>query len=162
MKKIKIALLTITTMLCMTACWNTTDYKVIRKQVLDQHDQIMIDAEKAINEKMILDSLSLSGLAKFKARQPSLDTAAEHQQIVRLSKKLDNADERMNGWMHNFKTDVDGKSNQQAVDYFEGEKMKLAQLDSLYKATLKESAAYLHKFSLEPDTTMKSSDHMKM
>ncbi|RKR84159.1 hypothetical protein BDD43_4386 [Mucilaginibacter gracilis] len=162
MKKIKTTLLTITTILCMAACQNEGDYKVIRKQVLDRHDQIMMDGEKAMNDKMMLDTLALSGLAKLKAQQPSLDTAAEHQEIKRLTKKLDDADERMNDWMHNFKTDVDGKSNQQAVDYFNGQKTKIAQLDSLYKALLKEAAVYLQKFNLKADTTMKSMDHMKM
>ncbi|EHQ31081.1 hypothetical protein [Mucilaginibacter paludis] len=148
--------------LALSACQNDPDYKAVRQQVLDQHDKIMMDGEKAMTFKMKLDTLAMSALAKFKQQQPSLDTTAELQQLKTLSKKLNDADERMNDWMHNFKTDVDGKTNAEAVSYFNGEQVKIRQLDSIYKMVLKESADYLKRFNVKTDTSMKTMDHMKM
>ncbi len=148
--------------LTLASCQSEPDYKVVRQEVLDQHDKIMMDGEKAMNYKMKLDTLAMSGLAKIKQHQPSIDTAAEHQQIIDLTKKLNQADEKMNDWMHNFKTDVDRKSNTEAVAYFNAEKTKVQQLDSTYKSVLKEAEAYLKKLNVKSDTSMKAMDHMHM
>ncbi len=146
----------------LSACQSEPDYKAIRQQVLDQHDQVMIDGERAMSNKMKLDTLGSSGLAVLKKQQPGLDTAAERTQINALSRKLTDADDQMNDWMHNFKTDMDGKSNEESVKYFESEKVKIQKLDSIYKAALKESGAYMQKFNIRPDTGAKGMEHMKM
>lgn len=148
--------------LLLIACQSEPDYKTVRQQVLDQHDQIMMDGEKAMSYKMKLDTLAMAGLAKLKQQQSSLDTAAEHQQIKALTKKLADADEHMNDWMHNFKTDIDGKSNAEAVKYFNKEKIKIKELDSICKVVIKQSNDYLKKFNVKTDTSMKSVDHIKM
>ncbi len=150
------------TVFTLSACQSEPDYKAIRQQVLDQHDQVMIDGERAMSNKMKLDTLGTSGLAVLKKQQPDLDTAAERTQINALSRKLTDADDQMNDWMHNFKTDMDGKSNEESVKYFKGEKVKIQKLDSTYNAVLKESGAYLQKFNIRPDTGVKGMNHMKM
>ncbi|TFF39726.1 hypothetical protein [Mucilaginibacter psychrotolerans] len=160
MKK-KIKYLLIVTTLAFSACKNEPDYKIVRQQVLDHHDQIMIGSEKAMNNKMQLDTLAKYGLAKFKQQQPALDTTAELQQIHLLIKKLNKADDRMSEWMQNFKTDVDGKTNAEAVKYFNSENRKIRELDSIYTAVLNESDGYLQKFNIKPVTSMKPMKLMK-
>ena len=155
-------LILFSSIMILAACQNETDYKMVRKQVLDQHDRIMFDGERAMNNKMKLDTLGMSGLAVLKKQKPTLDTALEHKQIQALSKKLTDADDLMNDWMHNFKSDVGGKSNEEAVKYFNEENVKVNKLDSIYKAVLKETDTYLKKLNIKPDTTMKSMNHMKM
>ncbi len=146
--------------LMFAACQSEPDYKAIRKEVLDSHDQIMMDGERAMRNKMKLDTLGITGLAALKKQQPSLDTTAEHQRIQTLIKKLNDMDDRMNDWMHNFKSDIEGKSKTEAVNYFKAEQVKIKKLDSIYKMVLKESDAYLKKFNTRPDTTMKGMHHM--
>ena len=70
--------------LVMQSCNQEPDFKTVRQEVLDQHDQLMIDGEKVMTFQMKLDTLSKSGLKAIKRKQPALDTAAEQQQIKAL------------------------------------------------------------------------------
>jgi hypothetical protein len=148
--------------LLLQSCQNQPDYKAVRQQVIDKHDKIMADGERATNNKMKLDTLALSGLKQLKKANSTLDTLAEKQTITSLINKLDDADDKMNDWMHAFKTDVEGKTNKEAVAYFNAEKLKVEQLDSVYKVVLKQTDDYLKKLNIKPDTAMSSHDHMKM
>jgi len=129
----------------LLACKNGPDYKVVRKEVLDAHDKVMLDGEVAITNKMKLDTLaaSLDSLVKIKVIS---DTLVERQKITALQAELNHADEQMNDWMHNFKADLEGKSNDEAAIYFKSEKEKVKSLDSLYQGAIKASEAYLSKF----------------
>jgi hypothetical protein len=127
-------------------CKNEPDYKVVRQQVMDHHDQLMIDGEIAIKNKMQLDTLSNEGLKKLKLVDPTLDTLKEKQQIASLIQMLNKADEHMMDWMHDFQADIGQKNNAQAVAYFNGEKTKLNTMDSLYRIALKQSDDYLKRF----------------
>lgn len=158
LKKLTFGLLTIAAII--SSCKQNADFKAIRKQVLDQHDQIMIDGERAMNNKMKLDTLAMTGLLKIKEMQPALDTAVEQQHIKAITKQLNAADEQMNDWMHNFSADAKGKNDDEATRYFTAEKIKVQQLDSVYKAVLKASGDYLKKFNIRADNA--ESGHMKM
>jgi hypothetical protein len=52
----------------------------------------------------------------------------------------------MNNWMHQFEPDVTGKSNEDAIVYFQSEKRKIAAIDSVYKQEIQTSGEYLKKF----------------
>lgn len=132
------------------ACKQEPDFKVVRQKVLDQHDQLMIETEKVMTLQMKLDTLSKSGLKTLKITQPTLDTLAEQQQIKILLAELGKADDSMNNWMHAFNPDAEGKSNHDAVLYFKEEKLKVNQIDSLYKKVLSDADQYLGRFNLMP------------
>lgn len=134
------------------ACQNEVSYKVVREEVIKAHDGLMADEDKVMNIKMTLDTLALEGLTKIKAERPNIDTAKINQDIKVLSNKLTDASAQMSAWMEYFKPDMEGKSNAEAVAYFEQEKIKVRKLDSLYKAVLQESGAYLKKFDIHPNT----------
>lgn len=140
-----------------TACSNTPDYKAVRADVVALHDKLMIDGEKAIHNKMALDTFAIRELPN----RMDLDTAAERQQINQLINLLDDADESMMDWMQDFIADVEGMSNEKAVAYFIAEKVKLVKMDSLYKAALDGSEAYLKKFGVKVPIANDGHDHSK-
>ncbi|RZL17584.1 MAG: hypothetical protein EOO89_07335 [Pedobacter sp.] len=129
----------------LQACQNEADYKSVRKEVLDAHDNVMMDGEIAIKNKMRLDTIS-ANMDSLSDAKLIADTIAEKQTIDKLKLKLNKADDMMNDWMHKFNAELDGKSNAEAVSYFKAEKVKVNTLDSLYKEAIGESAAYLSKF----------------
>lgn len=128
--------------LLLQACTSSGDYKEVRKEVLELHDSVMIDTEKAIRNKMKLDTLS-GRMDSLKQADPALDTVLTSQKITRLKSRLDSADEQMHTWMRAFEPEVADRSNDDAVAYFENEKRKIAKLDSFYAEVLKESDQFL-------------------
>jgi len=128
--------------LVLQACGSSTDYKDVRKEVIELHDSVMIDSEKAIRSRMKLDTLSRS-MDSLKQMKPSLDTAVVARQISVLKASLDSADEQMNVWMRAFEPDVADRSNEDAVVYFQDQKRQISQLDSAYGRVLKQSEQFL-------------------
>lgn len=145
--------------LFFAACQNQPDYKEVRQQVMDLHDKVMADGEKVVKNKMILDTIGKLKLKALKAAQPTLDTLAEKKKIAELVDKLNKADEKMMDWMHDFKADVQGKDNAEAVKYFSGEMTKIKALDEQYKNVITESDAYLKKLNLKPAETPAAAQH---
>ncbi|MNY35317.1 hypothetical protein D3C86_1697160 [compost metagenome] len=82
----------------------------------------------------------------LKAKYPELDTLKEKETIKVLLNDLTTAEDSMNDWMHKFEPDVTGKSNDESVQYFKAEKVKIQRVDSLYKKEIKSSEAYFSKF----------------
>jgi hypothetical protein len=142
MKNLTILILAVIT---IAACQPAVDYKAVRKEVMDVHDKVMVYTEQGMTKKMKLDTLitKLDSLYQLKLLT---DTLAEKQVMDDLRKKLSNADEEMDAWMHGFQPEIDGKSNEEAVSYFKSEKLKIQALDSLYQKVLTESDKYLDKF----------------
>ncbi|WP_113663885.1 hypothetical protein [Pedobacter nanyangensis] len=142
----------------LLACKSSPDYKKVRQEVMDKHDELMVDSELAIHNKMKLDTLAKIKLKEFKALDGSLDTAAEKKQIDDLGKLLDKADERMMDWMQEFQADVGNKSNDEAIAYFKAEMVKLKNMDQAFKLALSRSDAYLKKFD-PAHQSVSSKDH---
>ncbi len=142
MKGLKMILFTV---VVLTGCKQQEDYKELRDEVMGFHDLVMGDQEKIVNNQMKLDTV-LKTMSLIKQKSPALDTNVEKAQIYSLLKTLAIADEQMNNWMHQFEPDVSSKSNQDAVEYFKKEQVKIKKIDSIYKSQLKISDAYLVKF----------------
>lgn len=140
-----------------TACSDEPDYKVVRADVVALHDKLMADGEKAIHNKMALDTFAIKELP----HRVDVDTAVERQKINQLISLLDDADESMMDWMQDFIADVEGMSNAKAVEYFRAEKVKLVKMDSLYKAALDGSDAYLKRFGVRVYVANDGHDHSK-
>jgi len=124
------------------ACTQGPDYKVVRDQVVSIHDSVMMNTEKAYAKKRSLDTLSMK-MDSLKKAYPSIDTAKERTSINSLRTRLEDADNKMNDWMHKFDAEAGNKSNEEAVQYFTKEKEKIKSIDSLYINLLKESDSYL-------------------
>jgi len=148
--------------LLLQACNHQPDYKAARDQV-NLHDELMGDDGRAMNDKAKLKSLATpSALHNLKSTQPQTDTATEKTHITTMIKQLDSVSNAMSDWMSQFNPDVQGKSDQQAVDYFKAEKIKVNKLDSSYKVILKASDAYLAKFHVKADSVKAQPMKMKM
>lgn len=128
--------------LVFQACSSSPDYKEARAEVLELHDKVMIDSEKAIRNRMKLDTLS-SKMDSLKQARPDMDTAQTSQRIVLLKSRLDSADEQMNTWMRAFDAEIGEKSNDEAVGYFQNEQRKIRALDSVYADAIKDSETFL-------------------
>jgi hypothetical protein len=131
--------------LVLGACQPVADYKSVRDDVIKVHDVVMADHGIIIGNQVRLDAL-LKDLKQLKKRFPALDTLKEQKEINALKSDLLRAEELMNDWMHQFEPDITGKSNEAAIRYFEAEKMKIADIDSLYKQKIKLSHSYLLRF----------------
>lgn len=128
------------------ACTPAATYKTERDEVMKFHDVVMEDHGKVIDNQMKLDSL-LKSLPALKAKYPALDTAKEKVLMKETLGRLNTAEDLMNDWMHKFEPDVTGKSDAVAVAYFKSERIKIGKIDSVYKAEIKLSGAYLSKYS---------------
>jgi len=131
--------------LVFQACSSAPDYKDARGEVLELHDKVMIDSEKAIRNRMKLDTLS-SKMDSLKQAKPGLDTAVASQRMAVLKARLDSVDQQMNTWMRSFDAELGNKSNNEAVAYFKEEEEKVKTLDSVYADVIKESDAFLSDF----------------
>lgn len=132
-------------MIVVTSCKQGDNYKDVRDEVMKFHDVVMEDQEKIVSNQMKLDTL-LRSFKAVKQQFPETDTLKEKAAISVLLKQLTSSEESMNDWMHKFEPDVTGKSNEEAVRYFKEEKIKIYKIDSLYKAYIAVSDAYLTKF----------------
>ena len=149
--------------LLLQACSHQPDYKAARDQVINLHDKLMDDDGLAVNDKLKLKSLATpAALQNLKTAQPQTDTVVEKTHITSMIKHLDSVSNAMSDWMNQFEPDVQGKSDQQAADYFKAEKLKVNRLDSSYKVVLKTSDAYLAKFHIKADSAKAQPMKMKM
>jgi GTPase involved in cell partitioning and DNA repair len=127
------------------SCKQGENYKTVRDEVMKFHDVVMEDHGKIVSNQMKLDTL-LRSLKMLKQQFQEIDTLKEKTEINALLKRLTGSEDSMNDWMHKFEPDVTGKSNEEAVKYFKEEKIKIYKIDSLYKADIAVSDAYLTKF----------------
>jgi len=141
----KLILSLVALMAIAAACAQPVNYKTERDKVMKFHDVVMEDHDILIANQLKLDSM-LKDLPALKKKFPLIDTAKERVVIQLAIASLKDAESLMNDWMHEFEPDVSGKSNAEAVKYFQAERLKIANIDSLYKGQIKASNQYLAQF----------------
>jgi len=109
------------------------------------HDKVMEDHNKLVNNQIKLDEM-LKHLHLLKQNFPAADTVKEKAAMKEVLGRLNHTEDLMNDWMHKFEPDVTGKSNEDAVKYFKGERVKIGHIDSIYKVEVKSSDVYLAQF----------------
>jgi hypothetical protein len=129
----------------VSACKPQTDYKDARDEVIKLHDVVMADQGKVVSREIQISGM-LKDLKEIKVRNPRIDTIAEKDSLLAIHSRLTKADEAMNDWMHKFEPDVTGKSNEEAVEYFQAEKLKIQRVDTMFKQEIQSADAYLSKF----------------
>jgi hypothetical protein len=123
-------------LLVLGACNGSKDEeKAIQKEVLDSHDQIMGDDEKAMVNKMKLDTL----IQKADSLKLDKKTAVE------LSTRLTYADNRMSDWMGKINLDNGGKNHDDIMKYWAAQKKEVKQIDSLLLSAVAESGTFIEK-----------------
>ncbi|QNN44190.1 hypothetical protein [Pedobacter roseus] len=126
MKRLNILLLSLATAL-LFSCKTEPDAKAIRQEVLNIHDKLMVDGEKVVKNKMKLDKILTSDQVKL-----AQDSLLQKQKINDLITKLNAADEKMMDWMHFFKDDFKGKTDQEDLDYYKSEMVKIRAVEDSY------------------------------
>ncbi|GGI26070.1 hypothetical protein [Pedobacter mendelii] len=122
-------------------CKTEPDAQAVRKEVLNIHDKVMVDGEKVIKNKMKLDTLLISEKAKS-----SPDTT----KISQLIEKLNKADENMMDWMHFFKDDFKGKNEQETLNYYKTQMIKIREVEDEYIKVTRTSDSLLKSYQVVP------------
>jgi len=118
----------------LSACNNgKKQEKAMQKQVLDLHEKVMADDERAMMSKMKLDTLIMQ------AKLAKADTTV----LNNLRVKLNDADDAMGNWMANFTPDYTGKGHEDVMRYFTDQQTKVQLVDSLLLNASKQASAYL-------------------
>jgi hypothetical protein len=136
--------------LLLSACKTEPDAKAIKKEVLNIHDKLMMDGGKVMTNKMKLDSVLKSD--KIKSPQDSLN-------VANLITSLNQADERMMDWMHGFKDDFKGKTEQEDLAYYKSEMVKIRKVEDDYIKVTKASDSVLKKYNIAPAVKMNMEHH---
>lgn len=136
-------------MLCLVtamfiSCKTEPDAKAVRQEVLNIHDKLMIDGEKVIKNKMKLDTLLVSDQIKL-----SPDSALQMQKISDLITRLNAADEKMMDWMHFFKDDFKGKTEQEDLSYYKSEMVKIRAVEDSYIKVTRASDSLIKIYQLK-------------
>ena len=126
--------------LTLTACTNAKKQeKDLLDNILKVHDKVMGKDEALTKNKMKLDTL-----LTLNAR----DTA-EKVNIKAMDTKLLAAEEAMETWMHKFEPDVTGKSHDEIMKYYDGQKKEIMAVDSQINVAIAESNKYLSNHKLK-------------
>jgi len=128
------------------ACKPKADVKTIKADTMKLHDVVMGEHSKIIDNQMKIDTL-LKNLDDLKSKFPTIDTASEKTEMVKLMADLVIAEESMNDWMHNFNSDFTNKTDTAVFNYYQKEHDKIAKVEQLYQAEIKKSNTYLSKFN---------------
>lgn len=127
-----------------SSCKTEPNAEAVRKEVLNIHDKLMIDGEKVVKNKMKLDTLLLSGQLK-----KSPDSTAAKQQVSDVIARLNAADEKMMDWMHFFKDDFKGKTEQEDLDYYKSQMIKIRDVEDGYIKVTRESDSVLKVYNIK-------------
>ena len=125
MKKImkKIILINGLMVLLFSACKTEPNSEAVKKEVLNIHDKLMIDGEKVVKNRMKIDSV---------LKNDKIKSAGDSLKLVDLVNQLNKADEDMMDWMHLFKDDFKGRNEQENLDYYKSEMIKIRAVEDTY------------------------------
>jgi len=120
----------------LTGCANAQkEEKTLQKQVLDGHDKVMAHDEKAMINKMKLDTLI----------QKADSLKINKQNALILSTKLTYADDAMSDWMKKLNLDNSGKNHDAIMSYWRQQQAQVKTIDSLLVTSTTESDAFIQK-----------------
>jgi hypothetical protein len=138
------------TLLFFAACKTEPDANVVKKEVLNIHDKLMMDGEKVVKNRIKLDSILKSG--KIKSAEDSL-------KMANLINQLNKADERMMDWMHFFKDDFKGKNEQENMAYYKLQMIKVRAIEDQYIQVTKVSDSVLKNYNIKSVETTEMKNH---
>jgi len=136
--------------LLLNACTTEADSKAVRNEILNIHDKLMMDGEKVIRNRIKLDSVLKSDTIK---------AINDSVKIADLVGRLNAADEKMMDWMHLFKKDFKGKNEQENLEYYKSEMIRIRDVEDSYIKVTRESDSVLKVYKIVPDEKMKMQHH---
>ncbi|KLT66882.1 hypothetical protein [Pedobacter sp. BMA] len=144
MKRILILAIAISALI-HSGCNTDPDSNAIKKEVLNIHDKLMMDGEKVVKNRIKLDSV---------LKSDQLNSLSDAKRITLLITRLNAADENMMDWMHFFKDDFKGKSEQEALAYYKSEMLKIRAVEDEYIRIIRESDSVLKAHHVSPSAKM--------
>jgi hypothetical protein len=127
--------------LALAACSNDkAEEKKLMDNILATHDKVMSAEDKAMSNKMQIDSLLK--LNKFAPQ----DSAQQKAEFKTQSTNLKTADEAMEDWMHKFDPDYKGKSHADVLQYLNTQNQQITKIDSQLSTAIDQSNKALAKY----------------
>ncbi len=96
----------------------------LRDEAIAIHDEIMPQVSRFDRTTMQIDSL-LANLSALEAEHPGLDTVHTRAELTALKTNLNNANDVMSTWMHEFDPDVDFPTSEEREAYYADEVKKM-------------------------------------
>ncbi|MBW4891858.1 hypothetical protein KXQ82_19180 [Mucilaginibacter sp. HMF5004] len=122
--------------LLFAACSDTKkEEKTLKESVLNFHEQVMADDEKAMINKMKLDTLIMQ------AKAAKADTAT----LKQLSTALVTADDAMGNWMSKLDVEYANADHNQVMKYWQDQQKQVKNIDSMLVTATSAASAYLGK-----------------
>lgn len=124
------------TAVAMIACQSgADDANALKSEVIKVHDRIMPRNAELLQAKADLTGL-IAALDSLKQHNPEADTARIRREADSLIAALDAADLAMSEWMHEFRTDYSEMEHEQVMDYLNGEKARIAEVEQAYEESI--------------------------
>lgn len=123
-------------------CSGNHSVKDTKEQVIALHDTIMGKNDQLVHLEMRIDSM-LRDMDSVKKVYTNADTVLLKNELNAIQSRLKGSEERMNDWMYKFEPDVTGKSDEEALKYFEGEKNTLSNLQQEFIKNISEADNYI-------------------
>lgn len=141
-----INLLVIFILMISFSCKNQkAEQEKLQKEVIEQHDVLMTRMDVIYDNQSALSKIE-ENLDSLKTIQTDLDTVNLKSEIINLKSLLANADDAMMKWMNYFKTDYEGRSDEEILDYLNKEKIKIDSVKTLFDQSLSKSGALIQKY----------------
>jgi hypothetical protein len=117
----------------LSACKsNTGEQKAVQDDIYKIHEKVMDKEDALMRNKMKIDTLLKQN------PQPDVKSTA-----TTVSNKLVQADDAMSNWMQKFNPDYKGKSDEESLNYFKGQRTEVIRIDSQMNAAISESNKFL-------------------
>lgn len=128
------------------ACNNDKEeQQKLQKLVIDKHDVLMAKMDSLTENQLRLDSIILK-YKEIKVENPTLDSQTLVAQIDSAKSLLNNADEAMMNWMHQFNPDYTGKSSAEIFEYLKKQEQKIDSVKTLFDKSLANSNALIQQY----------------
>ncbi len=112
---------------------NKKEEKAALDKIITMHDRVMDNDGELMKNKMRLDTLI------------KVKSIADIDSAKMIEVQLNNAEAKMDAWMHDFDPDHKEKSHKETMEYLEGEQKKINKIDSLLTSVIKQSGIFLKK-----------------
>jgi Tfp pilus assembly protein PilN len=130
-------------LLFVTACTTKEDpNKQLQDEMIAIHDEVMPMMSTFAHTSIKIDSI-LNNWETIKLENPEIDTAEQKAKLIQLRANIETSNDAMNDWMHNLNLDFENMSEEETQEYLQNERVKVQNIDSLFKTVADESTTVL-------------------
>jgi len=104
----------------------------LKQEVIAIHDEVMPMMGGFVRDGMTIDSI-LNNFENIATESPAIDTTEQKEKLRALRQNIENANESMNDWMHQFNLDFDTMTQEEVKLYLENERAKIVEINNQFK-----------------------------